>query len=112
MTISRMDIYRTLLLEKRAELIGTLSLNEDTEGAFGECLADSVDLSARALETAVQARLQQNRGKLLRAIEAALRRIDRRTFGVCETCRQPIPVARLNAVPWADLCRDCKEQHD
>ena len=112
MTISEIDTYRTLLLEKRSELIGALSLNGDAQGAFGDRLADSVDQSARALETAVQARLQQNRGKLLRAIEAAIRRIDRRTFGVCETCRQPIPVARLNAVPWADLCRDCKEQHD
>ncbi len=28
---------------------------------------------------------------------------------MCEVCTQPISKARLEAVPWARLCRDCKE---
>jgi RNA polymerase-binding transcription factor len=34
----------------------------------------------------------------------------RGTYGVCEMCQQPIPKVRLEAVPWARHCRDCKEQ--
>jgi len=112
MTMSQIDSYRTLLLEKRAELIGTLSLNGNVGDASGDRPADSIDHSAQALETTVQARLRENQSRLLRAIEAALQRIDRRSFGVCETCGQPIPAARLNAVPWAGLCKDCTEQQD
>jgi DnaK suppressor protein len=43
------------------------------------------------------------------AIEDALARITRDRFGVCETCGSPISKARLEAVPWTRLSRDCKE---
>jgi DnaK suppressor protein len=74
--------------------------------------AEDLDRSAQTREIDLQARLRQNHAKLLRTIDAALRRIDRQTFGVCEACDQPTPAARLNVVPWATLCRDCKEQQD
>ena len=112
MTAKQLTTRRRLLLEKRAELTGALSMNGNAEGHAGDRFADYLDRSAYALETDVQARLRQNHTRLLRAIDAALLRIDRRAFGVCETCDQPIPAARLNAVPWARLCRDCKEQQD
>ena len=43
-------------------------------------------------------------------IDAALRRITQDRFGVCETCGSPISKARLEALPWTPLCRDCMEQ--
>jgi hypothetical protein len=46
----------------------------------------------------------------LRAIEDALARISHDRFGVCETCGSRISRARLEAVPWTRLCRDCKER--
>jgi DnaK suppressor protein len=58
----------------------------------------------------LRARLHQTDSRLLRAIEEALARIDRQAFGVCETCKRPISPARLEAVPWMRLCRDCKER--
>ncbi len=61
-------------------------------------------------EAKVQVRLRQTEDRLLRAIDEALARIARGAFGVCEACRHPISKARLNAVPWTRLCRDCKEQ--
>jgi DnaK suppressor protein len=41
-------------------------------------------------------------------IDDALRRIDRKTYGACERCHQPIPKARLRALPYARLCVACK----
>ncbi|MDA8058189.1 MAG: TraR/DksA C4-type zinc finger protein [Actinomycetota bacterium] len=41
-------------------------------------------------------------------IDAALTKIDRRTYGACERCHQPIPKARLRALPYARLCVACK----
>jgi RNA polymerase-binding transcription factor DksA len=46
---------------------------------------------------------------LLRAIDEALVRMRRGTYGVCEMRQQPISKPRLEAVPWARHCRDCKE---
>lgn len=41
-------------------------------------------------------------------IEAALGRMDAGRYGMCEACQQPIPEARLEAVPEATLCVTCK----
>jgi DnaK suppressor protein len=41
-------------------------------------------------------------------IDDALRKIDRTTYGGCERCYQPIPKARLRALPFARLCVACK----
>jgi len=54
-------------------------------------------------------RLRQTDSKLLRAIDEALGRIEHNTFGVCQACGKPISAARLDAVPWSRLCRECKE---
>jgi DnaK suppressor protein len=69
-----------------------------------------VDHATAALEAEVQVRLRQTDSKLLRAIDEALGRIEHNIFGVCQACMKPISAARLDAVPWSRLCRECKEQ--
>ncbi len=41
-------------------------------------------------------------------IDDALRKIERKSYGGCERCYQPIPKARLRALPFARLCVACK----
>ena len=41
-------------------------------------------------------------------IDRALAKIDAGTYGTCEQCGQPIPRARLKALPYATLCVACK----
>jgi DnaK suppressor protein len=41
-------------------------------------------------------------------IDRALAKIDNGTYGTCEGCGQPIPRARLKALPYAALCVQCK----
>lgn len=43
----------------------------------------------------------------LRMIDAALRRIEDGTYGICVNCGEAIAEARLEAVPHAARCRDC-----
>lgn len=45
-------------------------------------------------------------------IDAALDRIKKGTYGICERCGNKIPVARLEAVPEAALCIECKAQQE
>lgn len=42
-----------------------------------------------------------------RQIDAALLKIHRGEFGICESCRQPIHLERLDAIPWARQCFRC-----
>jgi DnaK suppressor protein len=50
--------------------------------------------------------------KLLRSqlaeIEHALYKKEQGTYGLCDICGQPIDPARLEALPWANLCLNCK----
>ena len=51
--------------------------------------------------------MQQNSIDLLHKVEHALAQIAAGTYGKCESCGNDIPVARLDALPYATLCVDC-----
>jgi DnaK suppressor protein len=105
-----LDRYRQLLLAKRHQIeAGAMGTVGAASGA-PERPADVIDQATDAAQADLQVHLHQTDSRLLRAIEEALARIDRQAFGVCEACKRPISAARLEAVPWTHLCRDCKEQ--
>jgi DnaK suppressor protein len=52
--------------------------------------------------------LSAQAGAAVEEIDDALRKIDRKFYGACERCYQPIPKARLRALPFARLCVACK----
>jgi DnaK suppressor protein len=71
----------------------------DEEG--GEGGTSNVD---RELDLVLSA---QARGAVVE-IDRALAKIDAGHYGTCEQCGQPIPQARLKALPYAALCVGCK----
>jgi DnaK suppressor protein len=48
----------------------------------------------------------------LEEVDDALRRLDAGTYGACVDCGQAIPPERLEALPWAARCIDCKTRKD
>jgi RNA polymerase-binding protein DksA len=46
----------------------------------------------------------------IRAIDAALERLKRGEYGICEECDEPIAENRLRAVPWTRNCLQCQEK--
>jgi DnaK suppressor protein len=46
----------------------------------------------------------------LRDVERALTKMETGSFGICERCGLPISSERLEALPWAELCIDCKQR--
>jgi DnaK suppressor protein len=71
---------------------------------------DFVDQASDDNEVHVNIRLLQTDAKLVRAIEAALARIEDGSYGVCTMCGKDISIPRLKAVPWTSVCIDCKEK--
>ncbi|MDP9495363.1 MAG: TraR/DksA C4-type zinc finger protein [Actinomycetota bacterium] len=51
--------------------------------------------------------IEQNTVDLLGKVERALDNIDKGTYGICESCSKPIPMARLDVLPYVTLCVDC-----
>ena len=56
--------------------------------------------------------LLQMRGEMLARIDAALRRLEAGTCGICGDCDQPIASERLRALPFAARCRRCEEARE
>jgi len=101
--------YKELLLDKQRELSSVQGDVETRVPASGGLEGDLIDQANADAEAELQIRLHQTDARLLRAIEEALGRIRQGTFGVCQICKQPVSEARLEAVPWTRLCRECKE---
>jgi DnaK suppressor protein len=102
--------YERLLLEKRRGMSSPQGEAQSRVPAAGGLEGDLFEQANADEEAELQIRLHQTDGRLLRAIEEALARIRQGTYGVCVVCNQPISKARLEAVPWTHLCRECKER--
>jgi DnaK suppressor protein len=102
--------YRKLLLTKLEELSTTRGKNETVVPAAGDHHGDLVDQANSETEAELQVRLHQTDGRLMRAIDEALVRLNKDTFGTCVACSRPISKARLMAVPWTHHCLACKEK--
>jgi DnaK suppressor protein len=50
--------------------------------------------------------------RTLRQIDAALARLRAGRYGFCSSCSDPIPLARLRALPFATLCVPCQERQE
>ncbi|HUJ30952.1 MAG TPA: TraR/DksA family transcriptional regulator [Candidatus Acidoferrum sp.] len=90
---------RDELLSRRNSRLGevTIDLEPDDEGAVASS-SFATDLALVTLERENQE---------LSEIDAALGRIKSGEYGLCEVCENPIPEARLQALPWARLCIRC-----
>ena len=48
----------------------------------------------------------------LNQVNTALSRVDKDQYGVCAICDEPIPVARLEALPYTDRCVSCASESE
>lgn len=67
----------------------------------------SADAGSMKFEYEKELSLERNAIDLLHKVNHALDRIDAGTYGVCESCGQPIPVTRLKGLPYATTCVTC-----
>lgn len=101
LSVDVLSTLRTTLEEERASLRRQLA--ELGTDAFDENFADSGQVAAeqgehRALAGAMSEQLAE--------VERALEKMDAGTYGTCEVGGEPIPLARLEAVPTARVCID------
>ena len=102
----RLNEYQTLLLIKRAELVGDLSAMEakalrSDGGNLSNVPIHMADIGSDTYDQDFMLGLAETERGRLREIDEALRRIDDRTYGVCQMTGKVIPKARLAAKPWA-----------
>ena len=69
----------------------------------------SADGGSMAFELEKELTLDENTKHLLNQVEHALVLIEKKKYGNCENCGEPIPVARLEAIPYSTICKNCAE---
>ncbi|UFN45532.1 TraR/DksA family transcriptional regulator [Nocardioides okcheonensis] len=92
--------------EAEAELAG---LMRDAGDGAGH---DQADVGASSFERDHELTVLAKEREMLVQLERALARIDDGTYGVCESCGNPIGKNRLMAVPHATLCMSCKQREE
>ena len=66
--------------------------------------------ATETLELEKRLALEKRTREQLTAVEHALHKFEEGTYGLCDSCGQPIDPARLEALPQASLCLNCKSQ--
>ena len=70
------------------------------------------DDATEAFEQAKGVALRQHMEDKLLQVSDALERVKRGTYGVCQSCGQPIGAERLEVLPHASLCVDCQQKRE
>jgi DnaK suppressor protein len=65
---------------------------------------------ARDTDDPVMAAQTDSLRRVLKEVDAAFERIKDGTYGTCQTCAQPIPVERLEILPYARCCVGCQHR--
>jgi DnaK suppressor protein len=105
---------KDVLLRKRGEILTTstgtrpLPASVDVNSRQG----DLADQASGNNEVHIQLKLKQTDAKILQAIEEALFRMEKGTYGICRDCGDPIAPARLEAIPWTRVCISCKQKQN
>ena len=120
MTTADLKAYKERLLSLRARLRGDVSRLAETALKNGmDATAEAsrmpihmADIGSENFEQEFSLSLMENDGVTLEQIEASLERIEEGSYGHCEECNVKIPKARLNAIPYANLCIKCAAEQE
>jgi len=110
---TQFNLFRSRLESEQKRLIGELEqlkasvrpANERREGSpFGKREEEATETLELETRLALEKRIIDQQAE----IEHALSKFKEGTYGLCDSCGQPIDPARLEALPQATLCLSCK----
>ncbi len=125
-SVRDLAFFKKLILEKRKEILEELTILKESmmDVTTGEYASENSTYSTHmeqgtdAMEREKTFLFASREGKFLNYLDDALRRIEKGTYGICLECIDTpkylcrtcplIPKARLEAVPHAQLCVECK----
>jgi DnaK suppressor protein len=121
MNKDQLSHYKDIILEKREELIkqldhfkstGLNSSVKDTSGDHSAYAFHMADQGTDTMDREQQYMFASREGNFLYHLDRALERIEKGEYGNCIGCENEINPERLEAVPHARLCIDCKSREE
>ncbi len=103
-----------LLVESKEEIMGTLMHNNEDFREIVEAMEskDVVDIASDDIDRKMLEAIGSQQMNRLSLIDSALGRIEQGKYGLCMKCGKRIPDERLEAIPYAVLCIDCKSMDE
>jgi len=111
MQAKEIDRFRQILQGKKAELIALIQKTENY-GREADNESETMDIADKATSSYTKEFMfskSNNDRQLMQMIMEALTRIEEGAFGECLNCGEDVEIRRLEAVPWARLCKNCQE---
>ena len=112
-----LEEFRALILEKLEKankeyelLVDSAVGDEDTDAGIGAQKHNIFEDSSTAAQRAEAERLAERQRQFIQKLQAALVRIDNKTYGICRVTGELIPKDRLRAVPHATLSIEAKSK--
>jgi len=113
---TELNYFRTIIMEKKKEILEELETLRDSmmDATTGEYASESsmysthMEQGTDAMEREKTFLFASREGKFLNYLEDALQRIDKGVYGKCSECGKLIEKERLEAVPHARQCLNCK----
>ena len=121
MNTEDLDFFKKLVVEKLSQTSDDIESIESTSRNHGMEMTSEdrstyslhmADHGTDAMEKEKSQLLAQRGGDYIEYLNEALQRIERGTFGVCRICNGEIGRARLEAVPTATQCINCKSKRE
>lgn len=111
-----LDHFKDIILQKKKEILEELETLRDTmvDSTTGEYVSENSTYSTHmeqgtdTMEREKMFLFASREGKFLNYLDDALKRIEKGTYGRCTVCGKLIEKERLEAVPHAQQCLDCK----
>lgn len=108
-----LENVRKGLLDRRHEIIHKLSDARDQSKTIETDIAqDLADKAESSYTKEFLLSLSNAEREELLQIDAALKRVAKGDYGVCQVCQKEIGKKRLAALPWTSLCIDCQEKSE
>lgn len=110
--------FRTALVKERERVRDAIAYmrgenpRSDDDGAESHADNHLAETASMTLDEEIDDTLEENSGHVLAEIDEALARIDAGTYGVCVGCGREIALERLEAIPYATQCIDCKRREE
>ncbi|KAB7614434.1 TraR/DksA family transcriptional regulator [Amylibacter sp. SFDW26] len=98
--------HQKLILEERLRFLNSRlhSLEDQLDTPHSK---DAEDFAQEVEHTEVLEELGIVGQQEIKLIQTALKNIKKGSYGICANCSEPISMERLNAIPYAAVCRNC-----
>lgn len=116
-----LEYFKGLIVRKKEELLSELgylenssmsATSKDQSGDLSSYSYHMADQGTDTMDREMAFSLASREGRYLHHLNEALERIENGTYGICRSCGKEISKTRLEAVPNATQCINCKNAEE